>query len=251
MDSICGSIRLWKRCWTGFQSIADGDQKKEAIFWKKVEKRDRIQRNKSEKRTFRLAMQLWVDFQRLSKAPAGSRGCIGVLLFLCKVADSLLTTIMVRIIIKGGSYSDSIFSLATHPYYHTWKGVWKVSLIFFTPFVFTHSFKEYGGRGSQSCHCKVWQKSMVSRPAPNLSLVHSPLCSCRARISSLLVRKTPKQCKARWYEWLDPSIKKTEWSKVSLSSLFFVFLCPFFLQSHHPSSCLSRPKMKNCFIWPS
>jgi len=24
-----------------------------------------------------------------------------------------------------------------------------------------------------------------------------------ARISSLLVRKTPKQCKARWYEWLD------------------------------------------------
>ncbi|CAG8550703.1 11140_t:CDS:10 [Ambispora leptoticha] len=34
-----------------------------------------------------------------------------------------------------------------------------------------------------------------------------------ARISSLLVRKSPKQCKARWYEWLDPSIKKTEWSK--------------------------------------
>jgi hypothetical protein len=40
----------------------------------------------------------------------------------------------------------------------------------------------------------------------------------RARISSLLVRKTPKQCKARWYEWLDPSIKKTEWSKVSEDS---------------------------------
>ena len=34
-----------------------------------------------------------------------------------------------------------------------------------------------------------------------------------ARISSLLVRKTPKQCKARWYEWLDPSIKKTDWSR--------------------------------------
>src|SRR6185436_8694146 len=34
-----------------------------------------------------------------------------------------------------------------------------------------------------------------------------------ARISSLLVRKTAKQCKARWYEWLDPSIKKTEWSR--------------------------------------
>ncbi|OLY82751.1 Pre-mRNA-splicing factor CEF1 [Smittium mucronatum] len=34
-----------------------------------------------------------------------------------------------------------------------------------------------------------------------------------ARISSLLVRKTPKQCKARWFEWIDPSIKKTEWSR--------------------------------------
>ncbi|KAI8851155.1 pre-mRNA splicing factor component-domain-containing protein [Chytridium lagenaria] len=34
-----------------------------------------------------------------------------------------------------------------------------------------------------------------------------------ARISSLLTRKTPKQCKARWFEWLDPGIKKTEWSK--------------------------------------
>jgi pre-mRNA-splicing factor CDC5/CEF1 len=34
-----------------------------------------------------------------------------------------------------------------------------------------------------------------------------------ARISSLLVRKTPKQCKARWCEWLDPSIRKVEWSR--------------------------------------
>jgi len=34
-----------------------------------------------------------------------------------------------------------------------------------------------------------------------------------SRISSLLVRKSAKQCKARWYEWLDPSIKKTEWSR--------------------------------------
>lgn len=30
-----------------------------------------------------------------------------------------------------------------------------------------------------------------------------------ARISSLLVRKSASQCKSRWYEWLDPSIKKT------------------------------------------
>mmetsp|Transcript_38779 Transcript_38779/g.82618 ORF Transcript_38779/g.82618 Transcript_38779/m.82618 type:complete len:798 (-) Transcript_38779:366-2759(-) len=34
-----------------------------------------------------------------------------------------------------------------------------------------------------------------------------------SRISSLLVRKSAKQCKARWHEWLDPSIKKTEWSR--------------------------------------
>ncbi|KAF9929602.1 Pre-mRNA-splicing factor cef1 [Linnemannia zychae] len=34
-----------------------------------------------------------------------------------------------------------------------------------------------------------------------------------ARISSLLVRKTASQCKARWMEWLDPSIRKTEWSR--------------------------------------
>lgn len=34
-----------------------------------------------------------------------------------------------------------------------------------------------------------------------------------SRISSLLARKSAKQCKARWHEWLDPSIKKTEWSR--------------------------------------
>jgi pre-mRNA-splicing factor CDC5/CEF1 len=34
-----------------------------------------------------------------------------------------------------------------------------------------------------------------------------------ARVSSLLARKTPKQCKARWDEWLDPSIRKIEWSR--------------------------------------
>jgi pre-mRNA-splicing factor CDC5/CEF1 len=34
-----------------------------------------------------------------------------------------------------------------------------------------------------------------------------------SRISSLLVRKSAKQCKERWYEWLDPQIKKTEWTQ--------------------------------------
>lgn len=32
-------------------------------------------------------------------------------------------------------------------------------------------------------------------------------------MSSLLARKTPKQCKARWIEWLDPGIRKVEWSR--------------------------------------
>lgn len=34
-----------------------------------------------------------------------------------------------------------------------------------------------------------------------------------ARIASLLVRKSAKQCKARWFEWLDPAIKKTQWTR--------------------------------------
>ena len=34
-----------------------------------------------------------------------------------------------------------------------------------------------------------------------------------SRIASLIHRKSAKQCKARWFEWLDPSIKKTEWAR--------------------------------------
>lgn len=34
-----------------------------------------------------------------------------------------------------------------------------------------------------------------------------------ARVASLLNRKSAKQCKARWVEWLDPSVKKIEWSR--------------------------------------
>ncbi|KRX02772.1 Homeodomain protein [Pseudocohnilembus persalinus] len=34
-----------------------------------------------------------------------------------------------------------------------------------------------------------------------------------SRISSLLARKSAKQCKQRWYEWLDPQIIKTEWNR--------------------------------------
>ena len=34
-----------------------------------------------------------------------------------------------------------------------------------------------------------------------------------ARVASLLNKKTAKQAKARWHEWLDPAIRKTEWSR--------------------------------------
>ncbi|KAL0223357.1 hypothetical protein P9112_002747 [Eukaryota sp. TZLM1-RC] len=41
------------------------------------------------------------------------------------------------------------------------------------------------------------------------------------RISSLLVRKTPKDCKARWIEWLQPSIKKTPWTREEEEKLLY------------------------------
>ena len=34
-----------------------------------------------------------------------------------------------------------------------------------------------------------------------------------ARCASLIAKKTAKQCKQRWQEWLDPGLKKTEWSR--------------------------------------
>ena len=34
-----------------------------------------------------------------------------------------------------------------------------------------------------------------------------------ARVASLMNRKSAKQCKARWHEWLDPSVRKVEWSR--------------------------------------
>eukprot|EP00922_Rhytidocystis_sp_ex-Travisia-forbesii_P035233 GHVS01052293.1.p1 GENE.GHVS01052293.1~~GHVS01052293.1.p1 ORF type:complete len:705 (+),score=115.35 GHVS01052293.1:227-2341(+) len=34
-----------------------------------------------------------------------------------------------------------------------------------------------------------------------------------SRVASLLVRKSAKQCKCRWYDWLDPQVKKTEWTR--------------------------------------
>ena len=63
-----------------------------------------------------------------------------------------------------------------------------------------------------------------------------------ARISSLLVRKSSKQCKERWYNWLDPKLKKTEWTKEEdeqLITLVKMFPCqwktiaPFLGRSAH------------------
>jgi hypothetical protein len=34
-----------------------------------------------------------------------------------------------------------------------------------------------------------------------------------SRVASLLPRKTSRQCKARWLEWLDPKVRKVEWSR--------------------------------------
>ncbi|PKI41119.1 hypothetical protein CRG98_038647 [Punica granatum] len=68
-----------------------------------------------------------------------------------------------------------------------------------------------------------------------------------ARISSLLVRKSAKQCKARWYEWLDPSIKKTEWTReedekllhlAKLMPMQWRTLAP--IVGRTPSQCLER-----------
>lgn len=59
-------------------------------------------------------------------------------------------------------------------------------------------------------------------PKPNLNMFQDEILKAAvmkygknqwSRIASLLHRKSAKQCKARWFEWLDPSIKKTEWSR--------------------------------------
>ncbi len=55
-----------------------------------------------------------------------------------------------------------------------------------------------------------------------------------ARISSLLVRKSAKQCKLRWYEWLDPNIKKVRSLRhVALIILLFRFFASLLLLRLH------------------
>ena len=68
------------------------------------------------------------------------------------------------------------------------------------------------------------------------------------RISSLLVRKSAKECKARWYEWLDPSIRKTEWTREEeekLLHLVKIFPCQWrtiapAIGGRTPSQCIEH-----------
>ena len=55
-----------------------------------------------------------------------------------------------------------------------------------------------------------------------------------ARISSLLVRKSAKQCEARWYQWLDPSVKKVIIFLNFFSSFVSVIISLFLLSSDCP-----------------
>ena len=103
---------------------------------------------------------------------------------------------MVRIIIKGG--------------------VWKVSISILSV-VYNSILTWYRTRRTRFLRLPSQSMARIngqSRPSDTRVRCTYASLDTRARISSLLVRKTPKQCKARWYEWLDPSIKKTEWSKV-------------------------------------
>jgi pre-mRNA-splicing factor CDC5/CEF1 len=68
-----------------------------------------------------------------------------------------------------------------------------------------------------------------------------------SRIASLMNRKSAKQCKARWHEWLDPNIKKMEWTReedeklLHLAKLFPVqwrTVAP--IVGRTPTQCLER-----------
>jgi pre-mRNA-splicing factor CDC5/CEF1 len=83
--------------------------------------------------------------------------------------------------------------------------------------------EELGGRNPQGRRSKIWQAgtSPKSSCGGGIQLVHDLILEFRfyyffqqwARVASLLNRKSAKQCKARWHEWLDPSVRKVEWSR--------------------------------------
>lgn len=78
-----------------------------------------------------------------------------------------------------------------------WEGVWFKLIIAFNPMRYLIK-----GGGWKNYEDEILKAAVMKYGLNQWS-----------RISSLLVRKSAKQCKARWYEWLDPSIKKTEWTK--------------------------------------
>merc|ERR1712137_800285 len=43
------------------------------------------------------------------------------------------------------------------------------------------------------------------------------------RISSLLLSRSSKECKNRWYSWLNPRIKKTEWTFEEDERLIYLY----------------------------
>ena len=68
-----------------------------------------------------------------------------------------------------------------------------------------------------------------------------------SRVASLFHKKSSKQCKARWFEWLDPSIKKTEWTREEeekLLNLAKLFPCQWRTVAPHvgrtPAQCLEH-----------
>ena len=120
-------------------------------------------------------------------------------------------------------------------------------------------------------------KELLARQVPArqvLTLPHTPTCLSQdeilkaavmkyglnqwARISSLLVRKSAKQCKARWYEWLDPAIKKTEWTREEDEKLLHLAklmptqwrtIAP--IVGRTPAQCLERYEKLLCARAPS
>ena len=52
-----------------------------------------------------------------------------------------------------------------------------------------------------------------------------------ARVSSLLARKSAKQCKARWEEFLSPAAKKGDWSQAEDEQLLHVSTMITWLQT--------------------
>lgn len=67
------------------------------------------------------------------------------------------------------------------------------------------------------------------------------------RVSSLLINKSAKQCKSRWFFWLNPKIIKTKWSFNEDERLIYLsYLFPSQwntigpLLGRTPESCLDR-----------